>query len=206
MSGVNQSMLTKKKFSLKPIVGLQGRFATEGNEQFIRLSWNPVPEDPMFLGYLIYANYPPDTSLIREAHLPLLREPTFSYKVSYYYAQTYRFSVSALYRRGNESAKSDVFEITVPSLHLPKVNISHIDDTGEEIDVRWAYGQYIPDLKGFIVYVNGQPAHVGTLPMDQRRFSISKGELPAARTTVGVSAITTEGLESIPSTVIVKRE
>ncbi|MDH5604055.1 MAG: hypothetical protein OEY51_08945 [Cyclobacteriaceae bacterium] len=199
-------MLVKKKFSLKPIVGLQGRFATEGNDQFIRLSWDPVPEDSLFLGYLIYANYPPDTSLAREAHLPLLKENAFRYQVSYYYAQTYRFSVSALYRTGNESVRSDVLEITVPSLYLPKVNITNVNYIGEQVDIRWIYGQNIPDLTGFMVYINGQPLLNNPLPATRRSLLISMSDLPASRTTLSITAVTRQGLESAPSPVIVKKE
>ena len=201
--GANRSMLVKKKISLSPIEGLRGRFATEGDRMFINLVWDRVPEDDRFLGYIIYANYPPDTSMVREAHLPLLQENRFSYPVSYYYAQTYRFSVSALYRTGNESVRSDIYEITVPTLYLPKVVITNISDVGDELVVRWMYSQTIPDLEGFNIYINGQQKNNAPISITQREFIVRKTDLPNNRATIGVSSVTVNGVESSPAMVTV---
>ncbi|MDH5399434.1 MAG: hypothetical protein OEX02_14885 [Cyclobacteriaceae bacterium] len=131
-------------------------------------------------------------------------DTSFLYRVDYHASREYRFAVKALFHNGSISPPGETLNITVPSLHLPKVKITEVLKNNGRATIIWSYPHDIADLQGFLVYDNGNRIDTGSINKVRRSFEVN---IPEGRQmALSVTATTTSGLESDPSlTYIISR-
>lgn len=139
-----------------PPTGLRGSYETEGQQQFIRLEWDPAPpEDTLTAGYRLYSNFPPDERLLLEGNIPLITGNSYRYEISSLKSAAYRFAVSAVSESRAESEPSGAIRIVTPSRKLPNPNIWPFTVEGNRITLNWQYDAP-PDLAGFRIFQDGE--------------------------------------------------
>lgn len=141
-----------------PPTGLRGSYETEGQQQFIRLEWDPAPpEDTLTAGYRLYSNFPPDERLLLEGNISPITGNSYLYEISSLKSAVYRFAVSAVSKNRAESGLSDTIQVVTPSRKLPNPNIWPFTVEGNRITLNWEY-EALPGLAGFRIFQDGELA------------------------------------------------
>lgn len=181
--------------ALRAPTDLNAQVVTKAGDRYVSLTWKSVKGKHKHVGYNVFVNFPPDTSLFLWGKAGIIWKNQYAFKITKEYAATYYFAVCSIinFPAVKRSAKTAKLKVEVSSARLPFLQLSSFKQQGDNVSLSWHYPE-IKDLKSFRLWVN-DTLRVSDIPSTKRAFTYQLQQ-QAQKSKVELEAITTSGVTS----------
>ncbi len=137
--------------------GLSGQVIREGSKYVVNLSWDsPASGDEDTEEYMIYASFPPSKEILLMGNISPVKGNKFRYEIFNTMGDEYMFRISARGKTRMESRLSDTLKVYVPGNYVLSPSLLPVKVDSNFVTITWKH-DYRRDLKGFQIFINGNP-------------------------------------------------